>query len=169
MYPQPAADSLVRVPNALDGPTGWQGPLRAGVAVLLAGLLVVWLVKPIGDACPDLGRLPLGTTASSSPSFAPPLTRTCTYTTSGGIQAHARYVPWLDWLLLVLLATLVVGAVRLVSPAGGERGPAREPRAPREPRAEKPPRAAREPPASAERDDAERERARRERAGRSRR
>ena len=161
MYPPGAADSLGRVPNALDGPTGWQGPLRAGVAVLLAGLLVVWLVKPIGDACPDLGRLPLGTTASSSPSFSPPLTRTCTYTTSGGIQAHSRYVPWLDWLLLVLLATLVVGAVRLVSPVGGgSREPGRD-RPPREPRAE------RAPPVSAERDDAERERARRKRAERS--
>jgi hypothetical protein len=117
-------------PSAPGGPSGWQGPLRSGVAVLLAGLLVVWLIKPIGDPCPDLGRLPHGSTASSSPSFSPPLTRSCTYTTAGGIQAHARYVPWLDWIVLLLVASLAVGAVRVLSPVG--RGPSRAPRARRD-------------------------------------
>ena len=180
-------------PPALEGPSGWQGPLRAGVAILIAGLLVVWLVKPIGDPCPDLGRLPPGSSASSAPSFAPPLTRTCTYTVTGGTQAHARYVPWLDWIVLLLVAALAAGAVRLASPGGSGRGeprPARRqrppraeraPRAERVPRGERPPRTERAPRAerpprgpraakdSGERDAAERERARRERAERAQR
>jgi hypothetical protein len=167
-------------PLALEGPSGWQGPLRAGVAILIAGLLVVWLVKPIGDPCPDLSRLPQGSSASSSPSFAPPLTRTCTYTVTGGTQAHARYVPWLDWIVLLLVAGLAAAAVRLASPGGWAR-PARAERAPRPeraPRAERParterakrpPRTARPAKDSGERDAAERERARRERAERAQR
>jgi len=90
----------------------WQGPLRAAAAVFIAGFLVVWLVKPIVDPCPELDRLPQGSTASSSPSFAPPGTRTCTYTAAGGTQARATRVPWLDWIVLMLLAALVAGAVR---------------------------------------------------------
>jgi hypothetical protein len=157
--------------------TGWQGPLRAAGAVFVLGFLVVWLIKPIGNPCPDLGRLPQGSTASSSPSFGPPGTRTCTYQAAGGIEATARYVPWLDWALLLLLAGIAAAGVALASPATAEeRAPrperperepraAREKRAPREPRA---PRAPRTPPAGGERDAAERERARRERAERNR-
>jgi len=118
----------------------WQGPLRAAAAVFIAGFLVVWLVKPIGDPCPELDRLPQGSTASSSPSFAPPGARTCTYTAAGGTQARATRVPWLDWIVLVLLAALVAGAVRAASPAG--RGPQQE-RAPRPPRVPRPRRAPR--------------------------
>jgi hypothetical protein len=163
-------------------PSGWRGPLRAAVAVFVAGFLVVWLVKPIGNPCPDVGRLPQGSSASSSPSLSPPGSRTCTYTAVGGIEATAGYVPWLDWVVLLLLAALVAGAVRVASPAARgarERPAGRPPRAERRPRAERAPRAERpapppadrEPPRppSSERDAADRERARRERAARDRR
>ncbi|MEJ7798520.1 MAG: hypothetical protein WKF42_08480 [Solirubrobacteraceae bacterium] len=140
----------------------WQGPLRAAVAIFVLGALVVWLVKPIGNPCPDLDRLPQGSTAKSSPSFAPPGTRTCSYIAAGGTQATAKYVPWLDWMVLLLLAALAGGAVRLASPAGRSR-PAERPA-----RAQRPPRDERPPAAPLQRDDAERERARRERAERDR-
>ena len=119
-------------------PPGWQGPLRAAAAVFVVGFLVVWLVKPIGNPCPDLERLPQGSTASSSPSFSPPGSRTCTYTAAGGTQATSKYVPWLDWIVLLLLAAVVAGAVRALSPAGRVAGEGR----PREGtvRAERPPR-----------------------------
>ncbi len=177
------------------GPAGWQGPLRAAVAVFLVGFLFVWLVKPLGNPCPDLASLPQGSTASSSPSLAPPGSRTCTYTATAGIKATAKYVPWLDWIVLLLVAAAVAGVVRMLSPAGRTRGPGarREPRAPAAGRAplarpepprgqsasrvaapSGPPRAA--PPERAdpsrapagERDAAERERARQERAARDR-
>jgi hypothetical protein len=170
--------------------------VRLAIALLVVGLLVVWLVKPIGNPCPDLGRLPRGSTASSTPSFAPPLTRTCTYTAAGGVQAHARYVPWLDWIVLVLLAGLVGGVAGVVSPGARQtRGRAQErdphpapAKAPRESRPGKAPgesrpgkapgesrpaRVARERPMgdgerdAGERDAAARERARRERAERA--
>jgi hypothetical protein len=174
-----------------------QGPLRLAVAVLVVGVLVVWLVKPIGNPCPDLDRLTQGSTATSAPSFSPPLTRTCTYTAALGIEARVRYVPWLDWLVIALIAAVAGGVARLVSPAG--RRP-REPRPAKEPPAARPGRPAKEPPAArpakeppaarperpakepraarpskepraaaggAERDAAERERARRERAERA--
>jgi len=146
--------------------TRWQGPLRIAIAIFLAGLLVVWLIKPIGDPCPDLRVLPSGSTASSSPSFSPPLTRTCTYLAAGGTRATARYVPWLDVLVLVLVAGVVAGVAAVISPAArGGTGPSRAPRRQREPARQREPR----PAASVgERDTAERERARRERAERNR-
>jgi hypothetical protein len=169
-------------------PSGWQGPLRAAVAVFVVGFLVVWLVKPIGNPCPDLGRQPPGSSASSSPSLSPPGSRTCTYTAVGGVQAKVGHVPWLDWIILLLLAAVAGGAVRVASPGGRgarERAPARSPRPERQPRAKRapraqpaeppprpaPPPAGREPsrPTSSERDAADRERARRERAAHDRR
>jgi hypothetical protein len=176
------------VPVSRTGPTGWQGPLRAAVAVFVVGFLFVWLVKPLGNPCPDLASLPQGSTASSSPSFSPPGSRTCTYAATAGIKATAKYVPWLDWIVLLLVAAAVGGAVRVLSPAGrsakGERAarPQRPPRTEREPRAERqphgapagdPPRAPegdppRAPAPAGERDAAERERARQERAARDR-
>ncbi len=163
------------------GPSGWQGPLRAAAAIFLAGFLVVWLVKPIGNPCPDLARLPPGSTASSTPSFAPPGSRTCTYS-AAGTQATAKYVPWLDWIVLLLLAAVAGGAVRAFSPAGRaarDRAPVAAPRPARPERpepaerpapAERPSRASRDPsPGRATaRDPAERERARQERAARDR-
>ena len=141
--------------------------MRLAIAVFLAGALSVWLIKPIGNPCPDLSRLPQGSSAKSSPSFSPPGSRTCTYTAAGGIQATSKYMPWLDWIVLLLLAGVAAGAVRALVPASGG---AREPRAAKEPRAL---RAAEEPrdpppaaPTSAERDAAERERARAERDAR---
>ena len=154
----------------MSPPSGWQGPVRAAVAVLVVGFLVVWLVKPIGNPCPDLASLPSGSTASSSPSFSPPGARTCTYTVAGGTEARVKHVPWLDWIVLVLLALAAGGAVRFLSPAGrqareGRLSPReREPRADREPRAS----AGREPSGPTERDAADRERARQERAARDR-
>ncbi len=153
-----------------SSPAAWQGPLRAAVAVFVAGLLVVWLIKPLGNPCPDLGTLPQGSSASSSPSFSPPGSRTCTYTTAGGIKATAKYMPWLDWIVLLLLAAAAGGAVRMLSPAGRA---AREGRAERPRPAEPTPKPARRPRASSavpssERDAAERERARQERAARDR-
>jgi hypothetical protein len=122
--------------------------VRLAIALLVVGLLAVWLVQPIGNPCPDLGRLPRGSTASSTPSFSPPLTRTCTYTAAGGVQAHARYVPWLDWIVLVLLAGLAGGVAGVVSPSARQpRGRAQErdahpapAKAPREPPVAKAPR-----------------------------
>ncbi len=127
--------------------------LRIAATVVVLGALAVWLVAPVGNPCPDLGRLPSGSTSSSSPSLEPPLTRTCTYRTPDGTEAHARYVPWLDWIVLVLLAAVAVTVARFVGSPG-------EPKAHRTPGSPEP---------SAERDDAERERARRERAERARR
>jgi len=101
--------------------------LRAAGAVFLLGLLVVWLIRPIGDPCGDLDKLPSASTASSAPSFAPPLTRTCTYLTPEGTKARKRYVPVLDALALALVAGIVGGAIGLA-------GPGRAPRAPKAPR-----------------------------------
>lgn len=97
-------------------PARARGPLRLAVAILVVGLLAVWLVKPIGDPCPDIDRLPQGSSATSSPSLSPPLTRTCTYTAAIGIQARALYVPWLDWIVIVLIAAAGGGLASLLSP-----------------------------------------------------
>lgn len=122
-----------------------QGAVRAAVAVFLLGVLGVWLIKPIGNACPDLGRLPAGSQSSSSPSFAPPLTRTCTYTTVDGTQARKRYVPVVDWLILAVVAGVVGAGVGLAGPGtpAAERAPGpkrtqRPERAPRRERAQRP-------------------------------
>jgi hypothetical protein len=137
-------------------------PLRTAGAVFLLGLLVVWLITPIGNACPDVGKLPSGSRGESAPSFAPPLTRTCTYTTPEGTKARKRYVPVVDVLALALVAALVGGGIALAGPGG----------APRPPREPKPPR--HEPGAAgpeltrSERDEAGRQRARAERAARRR-
>jgi hypothetical protein len=151
------------------------GPLRAAVAIFVLGALVVWLVTPIGNPCPDLGQLPPGSTSGSAPSFTPPLTRTCTYRTPEATEARSRYVPWLDWLVLALVAGVAAAGVRVASTAGGGARPERPPplRAarPRPVRAARP-RPARGPPAgdrTQERGADERERARRERAERARR
>jgi len=142
-----------------------KSPLRAAGLVFVLGFLVVWLIRPIGNPCPDRGALPRGSSKSSSPSFAPPGTRMCTYTTPDGTKATFHYVPWLDWFVLALLAGLAAAALRRAAPdaAGAARAPlpgrAREPRADRD-RSRKAPSA---------RDAADRERARRERAERARR
>lgn len=94
--------------------------IRAGVAIFVIGLLFVWLVRPIGNACPDVDKLPSGSDGSSAPSLAPPLTRNCTYTTPDGTQARKRYVPLLDLVALLFLAGVVGGAVGLAGPAGRE-------------------------------------------------
>jgi hypothetical protein len=93
-----------------------RGGLRAAVAIFGVGLLFVWLIRPIGSACPDVGKLPSGSTGSSAPSFAPPLTRTCTYTTPEGTKARKRYVPVLDVFALLIVAGLVGGAIGLAGP-----------------------------------------------------
>ncbi len=160
-------------PLPVPASTRWQGPVRIAVAIFLAGVLVVWLVKPIGNACPDLNVVVAGSSASSSPSFSPPLTRTCTYTIAGGTRATARYVPWLDWLVLLVAAAAVAGVAGALSPAarggGGQRPPREDPAARggggRRPL---PAREDHAPAPSGERDEAERERARRERAQRNR-
>jgi len=144
-------------------------PLRAGLAVFLAGLFVVWLIKPIGNPCPDRGALPQGSSTSSAPSLLPPGTRTCTYTTPLGTRARTRYWPWLDWLVLAVIAGAVGYGVRAAS---GQRRAPRQPseRAPkaRTPR-ERPSRErARQDGAASERDAAERERQRAERERRRR-
>jgi hypothetical protein len=97
------------------------GAIRAAGVVLLLGVLLVWLVRPIGNPCGDLGKLPAGSTASSRPSFAPPLTRSCTYTTPEGTNARKRYVPVVDWLALVVLAGVVGGAISVFGPRGSGR------------------------------------------------
>jgi hypothetical protein len=97
-----------------------RGAIRAAVAVFLLGALVVWLVRPIRDACPDVDRLPAGSTGTSAPSFAPPLTRTCTYTTPDGTKARRRYVPVVDLLALAAIAGAVGGAIAVAGP--GRRG-----------------------------------------------
>lgn len=115
-----------------------RGATRAALAVFAIGVLGVWLVKPIGDACPDVGRLPAGSQSSSSPSFSPPLTRTCTYTTADGTEAHKRYVPVVDWLIVAVVAGVVGAGVGLSGPGTPRRErapkPAREPRTPRMPK-----------------------------------
>lgn len=156
------------------------GAIRAAAVVFLLGVLVVWLIRPIGSSCPDVDKLPAGSTGSSAPSFAPPLTRTCTYETPDGTQARKRYVPVVDWLLLAVIAGIAGAAVGL---AGGGGGQPRAPRAERRPREQRPPRVERAPrsgprdpepepergppPAAvappSEQDAAEREHARRER------
>lgn len=144
--------------------------LRVAVAVFVVGALGAWLVKPIGDACPDVGRLPAGSQSSSSPSFAPPLTRTCTYTTVDGTQARKRYVPIVDWLVLGVVAGVAGVGVGLAGP-GREPRPERAPRAPKaaSPSARRAPRipaAQPAPPESAEERALAREREREERARR---
>ncbi|MDP2709811.1 MAG: hypothetical protein Q8O56_01210 [Solirubrobacteraceae bacterium] len=93
------------------------GAVRAAAAVFALGVLVVWLVTPIGNACPDVNRLPAGSSGSSSPSFTPPLTRTCTYSTADGTQARRRYVPVVDWLVLAVVAGVTGVGVGLIGPA----------------------------------------------------
>ena len=98
------------------------------MAVFLLGLFVVWLIAPIGNPCPDVDKLPPGSRGSSAPSFAPPLTRTCTYTTPEGTKARKRYVPIVDMLALAVVAGLVGGAIGLAGPearARRERQPRR--------------------------------------------
>lgn len=108
------------------------GAVRVAAAVFVLGVLAVWLVKPIGNACPDVSRLPPGSTSSSATSFAPPLTRTCTYSTADGTQARQRYVPIVDWLVLAVVAGLAGAGVGLLGP--GSSTPAeREPRTQRKP------------------------------------
>jgi hypothetical protein len=121
--------------------------VRAALAVFLVGVLGVWLITPIGDACPDVGRLPAGTTSGSSPSFAPPLTRTCTYTTSEGTEAHKRYVPIVDWLIVAVVAGVVGAGFGLLGPGapGAENAPkpARAPKPQRSPEPARAPKSAR--------------------------
>ena len=142
------------------------GAIRVAVAVFLVGVLAVWLVRPIGNACPEVDRLPPGSSGSSAPSFAPPFTRTCTYRTPEGTEARKRYVPVVDWIALAVLAGLAGGAVALLGPQGRTR----EPRVRRERRPARsgPPAPAGDDGGRRERDMEERERARRERAARRR-
>lgn len=104
------------------------GAARAALFILVLGVLVVWLARPIGDACPDLGRLPPGSSASSKPSLTPPLTRMCTYTTPDGTNARKRYVPLLDWLVLGVVAGIAGIAITRLGPQPPQ------PRAQRRPR-----------------------------------
>ena len=153
--------------------------VRAALVVFLLGAIGVWLVKPIGDACSDLAKLPAGSTGSSSPSFAPPLTRTCTYTTADVTKTTKRYVPVVDWLVVAVVAGVAGAGVGLLGP--GTSRPQREPqpaRPERAPRAQKsvraredvvPPPEPEPPPVprqTAEDRAAEREREREERARR---
>ncbi|HVF77706.1 MAG TPA: hypothetical protein VNA28_05370 [Solirubrobacteraceae bacterium] len=151
------------------------GGVRAGVVVFAVGLLFIWLIRPIGNACSDLDKLPSGSVASSAPSFAPPFTRTCTYTTPEGTKARRRYVPALDLLALLLVAVIVGGAIGLAGPGGRERAskPPHKPKPPEPERSEQwetpldaQPPAADEEQARRDRDAAERERARLEREAR---
>ncbi len=158
------------------------GGVRAGVALFVIGLLFIWLIRPIGSACSDLDKLPSGSEGSSAPSFAPPLTRTCTYTTPEGTKARKRYVPVLDVLGLLIVAGVAGGAIALLGAGGRERAPkpARAAKPPQPERAQRSAQHAPQPqpqpepePASAdaeqarrERDAAERERARQERDAR---
>lgn len=154
------------------------GGVRAAVALFVVGLLLIWLIRPIGNACGDLDKLPSGSTASSAPSFTPPITRTCTYTTPDGTRASKRYVPMLDVFALLLAAGVVGGAIGLAGAVRRERAPKLpRPAEPRQPErsaqpdqplpAERPSEA--EKQARGERDAAERERARQAREGRRRR
>jgi hypothetical protein len=94
------------------------GATRVALVVFVIGALGVWLITPIGNACPDIGKLPAGSRSSSAPSFMPPLTRSCTYTTAGGIEAHQRYVPIVDWIVLGVLAGVVGLGVALLGGSG---------------------------------------------------
>lgn len=145
--------------------------VRAGVAIFVVGLLFIWLVRPIGSACPDVDKLPSGSEGSSAPSFAPPLTRTCTYTTPDGTKARKRYVPLLDLVALLFVSGVVGGAIGMAGPGGRERR-ARSQRAPAPERAPLPEPdvwpALTDEPSQEQRDGAERERARREREARRR-
>ncbi len=105
------------------------GGVRAGVAIVVVGLLFIWLIRPIGSACSDLDKLPSGSRGSSAPSLAPPLTRTCTYTTPEGTEARTRYVPVLDALALLIVAAIVGGAIGLRGAGAGERDAAARERA----------------------------------------
>jgi len=134
------------------------GAIRAGVAVFVVGLLLIWLIRPIGNACPDVDKLPSGSKASSAPSFAPPLTRTCTYTTPEGTKARKRHVPVLDVLALLFVAGVAGGLTGLA-------GRGRRERVARPPA----PSRADDEDEQRERDAAERERERQERAARRRR
>jgi hypothetical protein len=96
------------------------GAFRAAGAIFLLGVLVVWLIRPIGNACPDVDKLPAGSTGSSAPSLTPPLTRTCTYSTPDGTKARQRYVPVVDVLVLAVIAGVVGGAIGLFG--AGRRG-----------------------------------------------
>ncbi len=98
---------------------------RVALVVFLIGALGVWLIRPIGDACPDIGKLPAGSRSNSAPSLAPPFTRTCTYTTAGGIEAHQRYVPIVDWIVLGVLAGVVALGVALLGGSGAPRAAGR--------------------------------------------
>ena len=142
-------DTSLRAVPPTSSPAGVRGPLRLAAAVLLAGVLAVWLVKPIGNPCPDLARLPQGATAKSAPSFSPPLTRTCTYTATAGVQVRSSYVPWLDWIVIVLLAAAVGGGARMLAPGARAPRPERAPRAERPPKPERARRAERPPKARA--------------------
>jgi hypothetical protein len=101
------------------------GGMRAGVAILLIGLLFVWLIRPVGNPCPDVDKLPSGSHGASAPSFAPPLTRTCTYSTPDGTQARRRYVPLVDLLALLVVASVAGGAIGLAGPGRRAPGPRR--------------------------------------------
>jgi hypothetical protein len=103
---------------------------RVALAVFVIGALGVWLIRPIGNACPDLGKLPAGSRSSSAPSFVPPLTRTCTYTTAGGIEAHQRYLPIVDWIVLAVVAGVAGLGVSLLGGSGSPGGAARDPEGP---------------------------------------
>jgi hypothetical protein len=103
------------------------GAFRAAGAIFLLGVLVVWLIRPIGNACPDVDKLPVGSTSSSAPSLSPPLTRTCRYSTPDGTKARKRYVPVLDGLVLAVIAGLVGGVIGRLGP--GRRGTGRTLRA----------------------------------------
>ncbi len=106
------------------------GAIRAAIAVFVLGALIVWLITPIGNACPDVGLLPAGSRSSSAPSFSPPLTRTCTYTTSDGTKARKRYIPIVDWLVLAVIAGVVGAGITLLGPRPAPSARARRPRRP---------------------------------------
>lgn len=152
------------------------GALRAAAAVFVVGLLFVWLIRPIGNACPDVDKLPSGSTASSTPAFAPPLTRTCTYSTLDGTKARKRYVPVLDLVVLLVAAAVVGGGIALARPGPGGSRQARasaperlpEPSAQDPPAPPPPPLGEEQTEIEIERQAAERERARQERQARRR-
>jgi hypothetical protein len=100
------------------------GGIRAGLAIFLIGLLLVWLIRPIGNPCPDVDKLPDGSTGSSAPSLAPPLTRICTYSTPDGTRARKRYLPLIDLVALLFVAA-VGGAIGRAARGRRESGPPR--------------------------------------------